>query len=70
MKMNVISEDRKQFMSKKLKMDSVEIAYMANRIIERIGEFTDGTGKADRFSRIALCSIITDAVDEINEEGK
>lgn len=66
MKMNVISEDRKQFMSKKL----VEIAYMANRIIERLGEFTDGTGKADRFSRIALCSIITDAVDEINEEGK
>lgn len=66
MKMDVISEDRKQFMSKKL----VEIAYMANRIIERLGEFTDGTGKADRFSRIALCSIITDAVDEINEEGK
>ena len=55
---------------KKLKMDSVEIAYMANRIIEHIRDFTDSNGKVNIFSKIALCNIIEDSIDEINEEGK
>jgi hypothetical protein len=54
----------------KVELSSIEIAYIADKILEDLRGFTDIDGNTDEYSRPELIGIIKNAIDDLNTDRK